>query len=293
MENTSIHAYCPFVRYARKNERTIPQGLSCAIDHRIFYCHNGYGRYEINGEKYPFSRGTIIYIPAGSPYRLLFENEIPSFSGCNFDFYQDHTRLSTPIPPTPYLLFREQDILEKQILTCDPLFSKAFHLENAFDLEYKFLEIANEYERHNLYYDIYCSTLLKAIIVRLIRISASQVRGVDNKKADKILQYIHSHYDQKLTNRAIAEHFNYHEHYISSIILKYTGLPLHQYVLKYKMHVAIGLLQSTNMTIGEVAEKVCIPDIKHFSKCFIKIIGTPPSHFKASASSVSQKDLKS
>lgn len=293
MENASIHAYCPFVRYARKNERTILQGIICAIDHRIFYCHSGYGQYEINGKYFPFSPGTIIYIPAGSAYRLLFENQMPLFSGCNFDFYQDYTHLSTPIPPVPYSAFHERDILEKQILTSDPLFSRAFHLENAFELEYKFIEIADEYERHNLYFDIYCSTLLKSIIIRLISISESHFRGVNNQKADEVLQYIHSHYDQKLTNREIAKHFNYHEYYISSIILKYTGLPLHQYVLKYKMHIAVGLLQSTNLTIGEVAEKVCIPDIKHFSKCFTKIIGTPPSHFKASASSIRQEDLKS
>ncbi len=290
MDNAVIHAYCPYVRYARKSERTVLQGLHCAIDHRIFYCHNGFGEYEICGKKYPFSPGTVLYIPAGSPYRLLFEKEMPTFSGCNFDFYQAHTQLSAPIPPSPYSLFQRQRILEKQILEQDPLFSSPLHLENAFDMEYRFLEIANEYERHNLYYDLYCSTLLKSLIIRLISISESQVRGVNNQKANAILQYIHSHYDQKLTNRTIAEHFNYHEYYISSLIQKYTGLPLHQYVLNYKMHVAIGLLQSTNMTIGEVAERVCIPDIKHFSKCFTKIIGTPPSHFKVRAADCPPKE---
>ena len=31
--------------------------------------------------------------------------------------------------------------------------------------------------------------------------------------------------------------------------------------------------------VGEVAEKVGMPDIKHFSKCFKKIIGHSPSEF--------------
>ena len=46
------------------------------------------------------------------------------------------------------------------------------------------------------------------------------------------------------------------------------------------MHIAVALLQSTNMSIREVAEKVGMPDIKHFSKCFKKFIGHSPSQFK-------------
>lgn len=31
----------PYIRFARIKERTIPQGVSRAVDHRIFYCHSG------------------------------------------------------------------------------------------------------------------------------------------------------------------------------------------------------------------------------------------------------------
>lgn len=270
----------PYVRFARTNERTILQGLLQAVDHRIFYCHSGNGLLEASGESYPFTAGTLIYLPAGTPYLYRFEEDIPVFSGCNFDFYQDHIHLSTPIPPVSHTGFQPENILEKQICDSDGLFSRCLHIQNAFSFEEKFIEIAEEFVNHNLYYDVRCSTLLKDILIQTARLATSRDRGINRKMADEILQYIHSHYHLPLTNREIAEKFNYHENYLSSLFLKYTGLTLHQYVLNYKMHMAIVLLQSSTLSIGEIAEKVGMPDIKHFSKCFKKVIGHSPSKFK-------------
>lgn len=270
----------PYVRFARTNEKTILQGLLQAVDHRIFYCHSGNGIVEAAGITYPFTAGTLIYLPAGTPYRYLFEQDIPIFSGCNFDFYQDHTHLSTPIPPVSHTSFCPENILEKQMCTGDGLFAQCLHIENAFSFEEKFIEIAEEFVNHNLYYDVRCSTLLKDILIQTARLATSRNQGINKKMADEILQYVHSHYHLPLTNREIAKKFNYHENYLNTFIQKYTGLTLHQYVLHYKMHMAIVLLQSSTLSIGEVAEKVGMPDIKHFSKCFKKVIGHSPSQFK-------------
>lgn len=280
MIGDQISSWCPYVRYARQNEHRILQGQLRAIDHRLFYCHSGSGFCQIDGKLLVFQPGTVVYIPAGTPYRLLFGEEIPVFSGCNFDFYQAHAALSQPIPPVPAAVFREDKILEKQILSGEGAYILPLHLENAFQLEHSFLELAREYKRHNRYFDVCCSSILKTLLIRLLQLREAQELGINDQKVDAILQYIHSHCDRKLTNREIATRFGYHPYYISTLVLKYTGMPLHQYVLKYKMDTAVGLLQSTDMTIGEVAARVAMPDIKHFSKCFTRIVGTPPSHFK-------------
>ncbi len=280
----NMQMWNPYVRFARTNEKTILQGLLQGVDHRIFYCHSGNGHVAVAGRLYPFTSGTIMYIPAGTPYRYIFNAEIPVFSGCNFDFYQDHSHIKTPIPPVFQSSFQSQDILEKQIFASSTpesiLFSSCFHLENEFSFEEKFIEIAQEYVNHHLYYDVRCSTLLKDILIQVTRLNTTQNQGVNSKKVDDILQYIHSHYHQPLTNRELAEQFNYHENYISTLILKSTGLTLHRYVLNFKMHMAVTLLQSSTLSISEVAEKVGMPDIKHFSKCFKNIIGHSPSSFK-------------
>jgi AraC-like DNA-binding protein len=279
-----MEVFRPFVRYARKNEQRILEGKVCGIDQRLFYCHSGGGFCEVEEETYDFRPGTVIYIPAGVPYRLVFGEEIPVFSGCNFDFFQGFSHLAEPIPPLPVSRFQQTHVLEKQIFERGELFAAPIHLENAFSLEYKFLEIAEEFQRHNLYCDEYCSAVLSAVLVRIAQLWQARNMGIDDQKGNAILNYIHSHAAQPLTNKQIAEHFGYHAYYISSLVRKFTGLPLHRYVLRYKMHVAVGLLQSTDLSVGEVASRVAMPDIKHFSKCFKNVMGVPPSHFRADRS---------
>ena len=268
----------PFVRFARIREERIPRGFSRAVDHRIFYCHSGKGSLEAEGQLYAFAPGSLLYIPAGTAYRYLFDREIPVFSGCNFDFSQNNSPLATPIPPVSAADFNRHHILE--ILPQDSVFSHCIYLEAQFALEPVFVEIAKEFVNHNMYYEAKCSALLKQVLIAAARGVLSRQRGINESAANDMVRYIHSHYHLPLSNQDIAQRFHYHAHYASSLMLKHTGLTLHQYVLNHKMHMAVQLLQSTNLTIGEVAEKVGMPDIKHFSKCFKNIIGHPPSKFK-------------
>ena len=275
-----MESFRPFVRYARKHEQRIPTAEVCAVDHRLFFCHGGSAVCEIQGENYPIHPGTVLYIPGGMPYCFRLGEDYPVLSGCNFDFFGDHNFLTEPIPPVAEKGFCRDAILEKQMSEEAGLFSGPLCLPNVFSLEYKFLEIAEEYIRHNLYWDSYCGTLLHAVLIRVAQLWQTRNLGVDDRKGDAILGYIHAHYDEPLTNRRIAEHFRYHENYISELVRKYTGLPLHRYLLRYRMHVAVGLLQSTDLPILEIAAKVAMPDIKHFSKCFKQVMGVPPSQFR-------------
>ena len=275
----------PFVRYARKHEQRIPQAAVCAVDHRLFFCHGGSAICRIQGNQYPIQAGTVLYIPGGVPYCFQLGEEYPVLSGCNFDFFRDHRHLAEPIPPVPEKEFVRDAILEKQIFSESSVFSGPLCLGNAFSLEYKFLEIAEEYIRHNLYWDSYCGTLMHAVLIRVAQLWQTRNLGVDDQKGNAILSYIHTHYAQPLTNKQIAEHFRYHENYISELVRKYTGLPLHRYLLRYRMHVAVGLLQSTDMTISEIAANVAMPDIKHFSKCFKQVMGVPTSLFRVRSGS--------
>lgn len=234
----------------------------------------------VEGESYGLKPGSVVYIPAGSQYIFHFSNEIPMLSGCNFDFYQEHMRLKEPIPPLAEERFCADDILEKQIFLQDHCFAAPIHLENAFSLEYKFLEIAEQFQRHGLYFDTYCSALLNTILIRIAQLHQAREMGINDEKSNAILSFIHTHYREPLTNRGIGNHFGYHENYISSLIRKYTGLPLHRYLLRYRMHVAVGLLQTMDASVSEIAASVGMPDIKHFSKTFKKIMGVPPSHFQ-------------
>ena len=83
----------------------------------------------------------------------------------------------------------------------------------------------------------------------------------------------------KLTNKIIGENFNLHPNYISSIMKVYTGIPLHQYILKARISHSIDLISEKKYSLTEIAEKCGFSDIYHYSKSFKKIIGISPGAY--------------
>jgi transcriptional regulator GlxA family with amidase domain len=64
-------------------------------------------------------------------------------------------------------------------------------------------------------------------------------------------------------------------------MVAYTGLSLHRYLTRYRIDRAVDLLSTTTMSVSEVGAAVGFPDPSHFSKAFEKVIGHPPSAFRA------------
>jgi len=153
-------------------------------------------------------------------------------------------------------------------------------LENAFFLEEKLLEIVKEYNNMCLFFEEHCSALLKSVIVSAVRMAEFSTLSKKNKLAEEVLEYIRQNYNQPITNRNISEYFNYHPNYINKIVVDYTGMSLHKYLIKCRINAAISYLINTEMTVSEVAVAVGMPDLKHFSKCFKSITHNRPSDYK-------------
>lgn len=272
-----LHEINPFVRYARREEKGfLPQQL-LACDHRLFYLREGRIRLQVNGQVYSPEQGSLIYWRAGSPY-LVTECENAQLIGCNFDFTQKHRQLSAPITPVACDVF--SGVLEKAEFTDCKGFQNVMILEKAYSLGDRLEQLVEEYEKRELYYAQICSAILKEILVTAVRLSETGHTGKSAQLAQEVLRYIRTHYREEITNGSIAAQFGYHPNYLNSLILQHTGTSMHRYLLNYRMNRAVELLQNTTLSITAVAEAVGLPDMQHFSKCFKKIVGYPPSYYK-------------
>jgi len=63
-------------------------------------------------------------------------------------------------------------------------------------------------------------------------------------------------------------------------MVMHTGLSLHQYVISLRISKAIGMLETTNMQITEIAYAVGFKDMCHFSRYFKKTTGRTPRGFR-------------
>ena len=268
----------PFVRYFRDDEKSFNDSMSKAVDNRIFYVKNGTAKIFIEDREYEVCHGDVVYWRAGRKYKVeLGEGTV--FSGCNFDFFQDNRHFSAPIPPKRAELFSDEILEEFEFADTD-IFKDMFILNNAFSMEKKFRKMSEEFSKKQIFYKEKCSAILKDILVSCMRMSQIDNNSKSSKIVDEIIEYIKLNYDKKLTNAHIGEYFNYHPNYISKLMLQHTGKSLHQYIVSYRINEAVDLLQSNEYSVGEVAERVGISDMKLFSKTFKQVVGVPPGDFK-------------
>lgn len=85
--------------------------------------------------------------------------------------------------------------------------------------------------------------------------------------------------DFDFTEEAARQHIT--PSYYRMIFKKITGLSPLEYLNRVRILRALELLQTTYMSIGEVADAVGIHDPNYFSRLFKKLVGCPPSYYKS------------
>jgi AraC family L-rhamnose operon transcriptional activator RhaR len=64
------------------------------------------------------------------------------------------------------------------------------------------------------------------------------------------------------------------------MLKRQTGMPLHRYLLKYRLSVAMNLLQTTRLAVSEVAAQSGFADSNYFCRCFKRQWGRSPGAFR-------------
>ena len=83
-----------------------------------------------------------------------------------------------------------------------------------------------------------------------------------------------------ITNSSMGGVFGYHPNYISALIKKKTGMPIHQYIIYVRLLNAASLLENTALSVNEIAISCGFYDIAYFSKYFKKYFGVSPSEYR-------------
>jgi len=97
---------------------------------------------------------------------------------------------------------------------------------------------------------------------------------------EKSLRYIHSSYhtDVRIPELAKMENLS-HSRYIT-LFREQTGLSPTAYLIGLRMRIACELLQTTDLTVAQIAITVGYSDAHFFSKLFKKYVGTSPKQYR-------------
>lgn len=96
---------------------------------------------------------------------------------------------------------------------------------------------------------------------------------------DKAIEYIHSEYMNNISVEEIANRLNLDRTYFSVIFKKEVGLSPKQYILSYRMKLAVYLLENKNLSVTVAANSVGYSDVYVFSKMFKRYFGVSPSKY--------------
>ena len=199
----------------------------------------------------------------------------------NFDYVGTGTSVTMPALPTVSdRLYRRENAIESIYFEDVPQLNMPVHLDGMQALERIFQPMSDEYNYPRPFDKLMLSSLMQQAIFtgarKLTRGSGEKPSGL----VERVTEYIRENFAGDLSNEAIGRHFNYHPNYINRVMQKHIGQSLHQYVLSCRVSRALEMLQTTNLSVTEVSERVGFSSIKHFSQTFKSIYGHSPIHFR-------------
>ena len=101
-----------------------------------------------------------------------------------------------------------------------------------------------------------------------------------SKNVRKAIDYINLNLQEPLSLSSVAEKINKSSSFLAKQVKKETGQPITNYIHDKRIESAINLLNTTSLSIQEIAEKVGISELYYFSKLFKKKIGMSPTEYK-------------
>lgn len=107
-----------------------------------------------------------------------------------------------------------------------------------------------------------------------------------NKVVCDITNYVSSHYRDKLTLPVIARHLGLSPCYVSRVFKRETGTGITDYISIVRLRAAKELLETTRLSIGEIAERTGFTTTGHFTYTFKEACGMPPSAYRRTASPI-------
>ena len=278
MELSSIKPFVRFSRYMTIGESAVyPVTVPC--DGRLFYVTAGDGSLMANGRTYRMKRGDCLIFPAGCEYRILPGEPEVTYLLLNFDFTFSHSDIKIPVPPRPSGEFTRDNLIE-DVSHSGGEFSSPLYLEGIERISSRLERINREYSRKYLYNDLKISGILTDVLVSCVRASNTSEVPEGERRIESIIEYVREHSAEKITNISLGKHFGFHPNYLSTLIKRYTGMPLHNYLLRLRLSHALELLTQTTLSVGEIAEEVGFADIYYFSKYFKESFGSSPMEYR-------------
>ncbi len=274
----------PFVRYAKILHFSADYDANelRAYDNRLLYFFDGAAELKIDDTTYTAERGSLYIWSPDHTYSLRAVGAGFSALVVNFDYTMCARNCSLAIPMIEAKKFDEDQRTEIVSFSDAVEFNSPIASDAMRSIEKDLIALDSEFINPQHNYVMMLSSMMTTILVKIYRNLAQARSSISTSMlVTGVIDYIQKNYASDISNTSIGAQFNYHPNYINRSMLNSTGQSLHQYVISVRVLHALELIQTTDMSITEIAKAVGFKSIKHFSQSFKKIYGFSPTHFKS------------
>lgn len=213
----------------------------------------------VGGIQYTARAGQWFFIPAGA------QHSYHNIKGCTFQKFWMH-----------FDLYPSADLFSMLDL---PYFVTVPENSAVYDL---FRKASDAMHSDNLTQQILLKTYLLRLLceyINLVHPNGVAVKNTDNR-INQILRFINDNLSKTLTVQTLAETFHLHPTHFIRFFREKTGETPARYVRIRRMESAKQMLDSTDLPIASIMEKLGFSDESQFSKQFKKYYGQSPRNHR-------------
>lgn len=190
------------------------------------------------------------------------------FIGAAFTFkYPDNPHLTAALPPLIQIRIEERE--------SDNLLGMLLDI------------LSEETRQMSVGAGLIANRVTEMIFVRMIGVwietrkkgAASWLSALDNNKINQALALLHQNPEKNWKAGRLAEAVGMEKSTFRKKFVEVVGTPPQRYLIKWKMNLALGYLQSGELNVGEVATRIGFTR-DGFSRSFKKHFGIPPIDYK-------------
>lgn len=95
----------------------------------------------------------------------------------------------------------------------------------------------------------------------------------------KAIKFIDYNYSREIDVNSLAASAGISRSHLYRLFMRHISMPPNEYLMRYRINKAAGLLESGGLTVGEAAYSTGFSDQLYFSRVFKKYMGLPPSRY--------------
>lgn len=211
--------------------------------------------YTIDGTEYTVEKDDVLLVPSGS-HRIRQPGTCADYISFNF-------RIDPSIALPRDVLYKKTLIREIKSIVA------MFPIKRLKDEPFLY---SMDYEREK------AANLLNYILFELLSVLKFQKNSPHVKKA---IGFISEHLFDPISLTDISRHIALSKEYTAALFKKELGKTVTEYINERKMLYAKEVIQSGNVSLSQLAEKLGYENYGYFSRVFKKCYRVSPSHYRS------------